>query len=319
MSGAEAGVNGHGAAQPIRLSIAAVERDTGLSKDTLRVWERRYGFPQPSRDPFGERAYPLEQVEKLRTIKRLMDAGHRPGRIVSLSIEDLRRISDSTQPAAQRHAQAAAAPELRVYVELLRQHDVDGLRRELSRTLMRLGLARFVAEVAAPLNTLIGDHWMRGHLEIFEEHLYTESIHAVLRHAIGCVPAGDTPGRPRVLLTTFPNESHGLGLLMAEALFLIEGARCISLGTQTPIWDIVLAASAQRVDIVALSFTSVLSSTSVAEGLGELREKLPRSIELWVGGVAPVLQRRSTPGVLVLASMNDIASSVRRWRDASGP
>ncbi|MGA0116507.1 MAG: MerR family transcriptional regulator, partial [Burkholderiales bacterium] len=31
-------------------NIAAVERDTGLSKDTLRVWERRYGFPAPVRD-----------------------------------------------------------------------------------------------------------------------------------------------------------------------------------------------------------------------------------------------------------------------------
>ncbi|MBK8767339.1 MAG: MerR family transcriptional regulator, partial [Burkholderiaceae bacterium] len=31
----------------ITLSISAVERDTGLSKDTLRVWERRYGFPLP--------------------------------------------------------------------------------------------------------------------------------------------------------------------------------------------------------------------------------------------------------------------------------
>ena len=49
------------------VSIAAVERDTGLSKDTLRVWERRYGFPQPDRDNNGERSYPHEQLEKLRT------------------------------------------------------------------------------------------------------------------------------------------------------------------------------------------------------------------------------------------------------------
>ncbi|HRI93726.1 MAG TPA: MerR family transcriptional regulator, partial [Accumulibacter sp.] len=32
------------------MNIGAVERDTGLGKDTLRVWERRYGFPQPTRD-----------------------------------------------------------------------------------------------------------------------------------------------------------------------------------------------------------------------------------------------------------------------------
>ncbi len=65
----------------ITLSIAAVERDTGLSKDTLRVWERRYGFPAPGRDSLGERAYTLSEVEKLRIVKRLLDAGHRPGRI----------------------------------------------------------------------------------------------------------------------------------------------------------------------------------------------------------------------------------------------
>ena len=48
------------------LSIAAVERDTGIGKDTLRVWERRYGFPVPERDVHGERIYPMSQVEKLR-------------------------------------------------------------------------------------------------------------------------------------------------------------------------------------------------------------------------------------------------------------
>ena len=46
------------------LSIAAVERDTGIGKDTLRVWERRYRFPEPGRDANGERIYPLAQVEK---------------------------------------------------------------------------------------------------------------------------------------------------------------------------------------------------------------------------------------------------------------
>ncbi len=53
-------MNDRNHAAVITLSIAAVERDTGLSKDTLRVWERRYGFPTPGRDTLGERAYPLE-------------------------------------------------------------------------------------------------------------------------------------------------------------------------------------------------------------------------------------------------------------------
>src|SRR6478735_862598 len=62
-------------------NIAAVERDTGLSKDTLRVWERRYGFPTPVRDQHDERLYSTDQLEKLRLLRLLIDYGHRPGKI----------------------------------------------------------------------------------------------------------------------------------------------------------------------------------------------------------------------------------------------
>lgn len=301
-------------ARPITLSIAAVERDTGLTKDTLRVWERRYGFPTPERDGLSERAYPLDQVEKLRVVKRLMDAGHRPGRIVGLPIEDLLRISDSSGGSPQRTFDAVAVPDLRTYLDLVRSHDVDALRRQLSQAQLRLGLARFVVDVISPLNALIGDAWMRGHLEIFEEHLYTESVQVLLRSAIDSMPAPETGGRPRVLLTTFPNETHSMGLLMAEALLLLEGCRCTSLGVQTPVWDIVLAASALRTDVVALAFTAVLTPAVVSQGLAELRDKLPRSVELWAGGSAPVLHRRPIPAVRALGSLSDIANEVRRWR-----
>ncbi len=64
--------------RPLMMSIAAVERDTGLSKDTLRIWERRYGFPDPVRDGQGERCYPMDQIERLRLIKRLLGRGAPP-------------------------------------------------------------------------------------------------------------------------------------------------------------------------------------------------------------------------------------------------
>ena len=40
------------ASVPLR-SIAEVERDTGLARATVRIWERRYGFPAPLRDDRG--------------------------------------------------------------------------------------------------------------------------------------------------------------------------------------------------------------------------------------------------------------------------
>ncbi len=38
----------------------------GVSPNTLRSWERRYGFPQPLRSPGGHRQYALSEIESLR-------------------------------------------------------------------------------------------------------------------------------------------------------------------------------------------------------------------------------------------------------------
>lgn len=305
------------ATRPLSVSIAAVERDTGLSKDTLRVWERRYGFPTPDRDGFGERAYPLEQVEKLRAIKRLLDTGHRPGRIVPLSIDDLQRLGEGMAGGAvarNRDASASAHPML----ALLHAHDVDGLRHALRDAQLRLGLSRFLTEVVGPLNALVGDSWMRGQLQVFEEHMYAEVLQVVLRSAIHSVPQPPALAHPRVLLTTFPQEAHGLGLLMVEPLLAMEGCKCISLGTQTPMDDIVLAADAVRADIVALSFTASLNHNLVVDGLAELRRKLPPGVEIWAGGQCPALLRRDVPGVVTVGELDAVRTQVARWRAGRG-
>ena len=299
----------------ITLSISAVERDTGLSKDTLRVWERRYGFPLPLRDALGERAYSSADVERLRIIRRLMDAGHRPGKVIGLSAEQLQSLA--AQPVGTTRGQpsiAAARDDLSRFIDLVKAHDVEALRTGLSQTALRMGLERFVKEISAPLNTMVGEAWACGGLEVFEEHLYTESMQVVLRNAIGTIPSSGQ--HPRVLLTTFPNEVHGLGLLMAEALLALDGCRCASLGTQTPVWDIVRAASVKPIDIVALSFSACLNANQILDGLTELRAKLPATIEVWAGGQCPVLLRRPPANVAVLPSLSDIAPAVRRWRIA---
>ena len=304
----------------ILVPIGAVERDTGLSKDTLRVWERRYGFPAPQRDVHGERAYPLTQLERLRILKRLVDAGHRPGRIVALPLDALERLADEQAPplasaATSSGGDDAILPQARdALLSLLRSHDIPRLKRELTQARMQLGLSRFVTDLVGPLNAAVGDAWMRGRLEIFEEHLLTELLQSELRSALHEVPAASSPDVPQVLLATFPGEPHGLGLLMAEAVFAMHGASCWSLGPQTPLWDMVLAARAQGSHVVALAFTGCMNPNQVVEGLTELRMKLPAACEIWAGGSAPVLHRRPVDGVNALATLGGIPALLDRWR-----
>jgi MerR family transcriptional regulator, light-induced transcriptional regulator len=308
-------VNDRSRIAAITLSIAAVERDTGLSKDTLRVWERRYGFPSPGRDAIGERSYTLEQVEKLRIVKRLMDAGHRPGRIVPLPFDELQRLTESTVDQPLRQVERALeSSDLRSHLDLIRAHDLAALRAALTRLLARIGVGRFVTEVVGPLNAAVGDAWIRGQMQVFEEHAYTETMQVVLRQAIAGIPEPAADARPRVLLTTFPGEPHGLGLLMAEAVFALEGCRCVSLGVETPLWDVALAAAAHRADIVALSFTGCMNPNQIVDGLAELRAKLPAATRLWAGGSAPALQRRRVEGVEPFGALDEVPTELRRWR-----
>ena len=296
------------------IGITAVERETGINKETLRVWERRYGFQAPWRDAAGERLYPPEQVNKLLLIRRLMDAGHRPGRVVGAPTEELTTLLQPAPIPALAPAADAEAPEIEACAALLKQHDIDGLRRLLSQAILRRGLAGAVTEVFAPLTTRIGELWMAGHIQVFQEHIYSESLQLVLRQAIQALPA-PAPGGPRVLLTTLPGESHVLGLLMAEALLTLEGAACLSLGAQTPLAQLAAAAEAHRADVVALSFSVHLSNRAVQEGLAGLRELLPATMEIWAGGAARALRQSAPlPGVRCLEGLGDIGREVTRVR-----
>lgn len=283
------------------------------------MWERRYEFPAPARDEFGERIYPMDQIEKLCLIKTLMDQGFRPGKIVGADMNTLRGMtgqhlhgafSSSAESAAERQ-------DLLHYIALCKAHQVDELRHDLSQSLLRLGIYRFVIDMVAPLTAMVGAHWANGNLAVFEEHLYTESLQAVLRNAIASIPpaasSSGTAVRPRILLTTAPQEHHGLGLLMAEAIFALEGARCISLGVQMPIMEIARAAQAHKVDIVALSFSASVRSAHVLEALSTLRAELPPATEIWVGGRCPALQRKP-PATAKVLELHEISDALAGWR-----
>lgn len=298
-----------------RCSISDVERDTGVAKETLRVWERRYDFPQPQRDPFGERLYPFEQVQKLRLVKRLIDLGFRPGKVLGQSTDELQQLAEQAAVSSRARPRLQTT-DLEPYLALCRSHQPDALRRKLSQALLMMGLQAFVLDVMAPLTTVVGDAWACGDIAVHEEHLITEALQTVIRSAIFALPqAEETNARtqPRILLTTTPQEKHGLGLLMAEALMTADGAHCIALGTQTPLPDIVEAALGQHCDIVALSFSTTMNPRQVLDALKELRTRLPDEIALWAGGANPALRRRA-PGFVKVLALADVAAALAEWR-----
>ncbi|MBI5275805.1 MAG: cobalamin B12-binding domain-containing protein [Burkholderiales bacterium] len=285
-------------------SISDVERDTGLPRATIRIWERRYGFPAPGRDDRGERCYPGDQVEKLRLVRQLVERGERPGRLLALSADELKSLE---QPALAGAAGAGAQPRaVRQLLLLLKEHDAAGVRRELQARLDQRGLAAFAGEEVPSLNAAVGTAWMTGDLQVHEEHLYSDCVQDVLRPAIAHLVTAQRAEAPRVLLTTFPQEAHALGLLIAQALFALQGCPTISLGVRLPVEQIAEAARAHAADLVGLSFTASTNPSHVLRGLEELRGMLPTSVRIWAGGSAPVLRRRLPAGVRGVQDVQDV-------------
>ncbi len=79
--------------------IGAVARLTGISPDTLRIWERRYDIVEPERTPKGGRLYSQQDVTRLTMIKTLVDQGHAISTVANLSVEELNRRLNMAQPS----------------------------------------------------------------------------------------------------------------------------------------------------------------------------------------------------------------------------
>jgi DNA-binding transcriptional MerR regulator len=289
------------------LHIAAVERDTGIPKDTLRVWERRYGFPRPDRDDHGERSYPLEQVATLRLVKQLVDSGQRPNRVVGRTERELRELLENLAGEAP----ADLPGEASAIIDALREQQTDRVQEALRGLLIRHGLERFVIDTLAPLTAAVGDTWATGKLAIHEEHLYSELVDRLLGQAIGQQPPLAT--RPPTLLATLPGELHRLGLRMVEALFAARGLPCVSVGPDLPVDQLVDACRGHGAARIALSISACGATPTAARAVIDLSARLPEGASLWIGGRGGSrLRPRPPAGVEAFETLEDLAHRLDR-------
>jgi len=79
--------------------IGAVSRLTGISADTLRIWERRYNLVEPQRTEKGGRLYTQDDVTRLTMIKTLVDQGHAISTVANLESRELAQRLSAARPS----------------------------------------------------------------------------------------------------------------------------------------------------------------------------------------------------------------------------
>jgi len=291
----------------IQFSISEIERETGISRDTLRVWEKRYGFPEPQRNERSERTYMFDQLERLRLIKQLLDSGIRPGKLARLDLQQLRQMT------LQLKVADAVPTDVDPLLEILISGPRNALRMHLETLLQRHGLRSFLTTVVAPMNHAVGEAWFAGRIGVLDEHHYAEQVRMLLLTALHNLPQTEAP--PRALLTTLPGEQHGIGLLMVACILALEGIDVLLLGVQTPLEEIVRGAVEGDCSIVGISCSDYMNRRIVATQLIRLRNLLPETITVWAGGNGVKGISAMTSGIQLFSSLDQIATSATSFKN----
>ena len=261
----EAGTSVSAQSEPADLSIGALSSATGVPVDTLRTWERRYGYPVPSaRSEGSHRRYPAETVGTIQLIVRALDLGQRASAVVG---RDARELQCLIAEAEQRLGPLSADQQVvKGWIELTRSLDGDALTR---------GFYRQLAELPAL------------------EHFASERAHEFLSAQWRPLSElAQSPARVRVVLATPPGERHVLGLHMAAWVVARAGAHVAFLGGDTPMVELAFAARQCRAQGVVLSVAAGYHGDLRRE-LEELRARLPSPVQVALGGegTVPVPQR----------------------------
>ncbi len=290
-----------------RLSIGAVARATGLSADTLRVWQKRYGFPVPRRKPSGHRLYSSADVRRLRRISEALARGHRPGQVVPLAEPLLESLL--TDREFLRVAGPQAPPVLRSLMDLVRGHKGRELTAALLADAAGLGPVEFLRLRAIPMITEVGEGWATGEIGVHHEHFFSERLEDVLR-TIRLPFERAAPGSG-ITLAAFSGEQHGLGIQMAALIAAFAGLQPLVLGTDTPVEEIVAAFRSQRPAPVGVSISVSTAGARSRDQLEQLRRAIPAAVPILVGGMGA---RRSHPpgGCVIVEDLQAMLDWMRR-------
>lgn len=286
----------------MQLGIQQLSDAVGIGVDTLRVWERRYGLPCPTRDGRGRRQYDATQVELLRQVRQLQLAGWRPQRIFALNASEradqLRQLQPDT--AVEASADWLSLP-------------VAQLQTQLRAQLNQLGIEAFVVRSALPLLTQMDAGWCSGRLTIAQEHLLSDALSAVLQDWMAGQPASTTAdlAPTRCLFATLNGERHRLALLLAAALLRSRGLDGLLLQEPLPVSEVAPLVASLELSAVALSFSSHYSARQALADLQLLRRQLPTRVRLIAGGQALASVAR-LPGVLLCHDLRQCAPLYRR-------
>ncbi|HEY7076116.1 MAG TPA: MerR family transcriptional regulator [Solirubrobacteraceae bacterium] len=267
------------------LRIGELSKRSGVSPELLRAWERRYGLLTPTRSAGGLRLYSLDDLERVRAMRRHIADG-----VAAAEAAGLARAGGEEQPPAALDPAAARAQ----LAEAVDRFDEPHAQAILDRLLALTTLDTLLSEVVLPYLHDVGDGWERGDVSIAHEHFASALLRGRL---LGIARGWGRGGGPLAVLACLPGEHHDLGLIACGLALRARGWRVAYLGTDTPLETVAEMSRRLEPGFVVLS---AVSGERVRPLAPQLRA-LAAERRLALGGAAARDAGASVPGVVSLS------------------
>src|SRR5581483_1461072 len=240
---------------------------SGVSRELLRAWERRYGLLQPTRSAGGLRLYSPDDLARVQAMQRHLADGFAAAEAAALATRTAAHTNDEIATPTGKDELAAA----------LARFDDGAAHAVFDALLARLSIDAILRDVIVPYLHELGERWERNEVSIAQEHFASTLLRGRL---LGLARGWGRGVGPAAVLACAPGEQHDLGLLAFGLALRARGWRIVYLGADTPIASV---ADAARSCSPAVVVVSAVDARALRRHADELRQ-LARDTRVCLGG-----------------------------------
>lgn len=268
--------------------IHRVAKITSLSKDVIRVWERRFGLLKPTRGANRYRNYSDEDIALLRFLKEQLDAGGSIGELAKLGREELLGRARASAPRVSFVDNTFS----RLLLELLsplNPFDRVIFEKRLNGAVAVVPFEEALHGILLPLQEQVGQLWHENHIDVAIEHYVTKQIQQKIFSAMNQLPVAEFGSK--VVVACPPGEEHDIAALTVAYRCRVRGCRVYYLGANVPVASLANLCGKVEPDLTIISFPLALSDDKATELVQALMDEVSPVSNLAVGGHGAIAMR----------------------------
>jgi DNA-binding transcriptional MerR regulator/methylmalonyl-CoA mutase cobalamin-binding subunit len=254
-------------------NLQIVVHETGLTPDTLRVWEKRYNLPQPQRSSGGHRLYSEYDIETLRWLVARRDEGLSISRAAALWHEleaqgrdplevNFKPPEQLSRPMVLATGEALARVR-QSWIATCLAFNEEAAERELAQAFALYPPDTVCLEILQNGLSEIGEMWYRGEATVQQEHFASDLAMRRLHALVAALPQ---PTRTEhILIGCPPGEEHSFAALLLALLFRRQGWRVTYLGANMPLDKLAETLAVVRPHLVVMSAQHLQAAAALLE------------------------------------------------------